>query len=314
MFASTRRACASSAHPWGAWSASRQGRGEEANPPGGGPRRRCRRTRRRGSHAAWSLDESGGAIGRKRAGSYRRRPDGGHAESVELGERRARHDDVRFGVSAHIGEVEACTCLSSERPREREPFGSVSCQASGWAAQSGSASASHMPKSGSSSSSQPPGTSHDAMRRSIPGLSGTCINTARAWKEIERPLRKRVGTHVVTDHFYGRGADRVEEVGLDVRRGHMAFRPYTICKPTCHRATAAADLQAPRPRADAESLEAPDGHRIEPLLEQLEAARLVLGGMRKRVVRRLAHTDQSQKESTHCPGTLDCATSASRSP
>ena len=50
-------------------------------------------------------------------------------------------------------------------PRESDPAGNVRCQAARCVAHTGSASASHMPTSGSSTRSQPPGRSHETIRR-----------------------------------------------------------------------------------------------------------------------------------------------------
>jgi hypothetical protein len=122
--------------------------------------------------------------------------------------------------------------------------------------------------------------------------------------EIKRPLRKRVGTHVVTEHLHVRGADRAEEVGLEVGRGHPTVRADPVGKPTRDGATAAPDLQAPCASAEAEPLETPDRQGIKTFLEQLEAAQLVLGGMRKRVVRGFGHTVDSRPSPIHRPGSL----------
>src|SRR5262249_52645357 len=61
----------------------------------------------------------------------------------------------------------------------------------------GSSSASHMPKSGSSRTSQPPGRSQETILGKRPGLSGMCIRTARVCTRSNDCLGERVAANVV---------------------------------------------------------------------------------------------------------------------
>ncbi len=62
-----------------------------------------------------------------------------------------------------------------------------------------------------------------------------------------------------------------------------------------------ADLQAPSARADAKTLNAPLRKRVETLLQQLKAARFVLGGMRERVIRSLTHSQDHKPRHSSRP-------------
>ena len=67
----------------------------------------------------------GRACSRESAGFHRARPDRGHAQAVELCERRTPFDNVYFGVSAHLDQAELMDLPSSDLPRESDPFGKV---------------------------------------------------------------------------------------------------------------------------------------------------------------------------------------------
>jgi hypothetical protein len=107
--------------------------------------------------------------------------------------------------------------------------------------------------------------------------------------EIERSLRERVGAEVVAEDLNIGSIDGGEKIELQIRCGHSPVRADEFREPTRDRAPTAAYLETQCAGPDAESLDAPHGQRIETLLKELEAARLVGGGVRKRVIGRFAH-------------------------
>jgi hypothetical protein len=120
--------------------------------------------------------------------------------------------------------------------------------------------------------------------------------------EVERPGRERVRADVAAQHRDVRSADLREDAELEVRRGDMTLGADRLGELARHGAAAAADLEAARAAPDAEPLQPPHRQRVEPLLEQLEPARLRGGRMRERVVGSLVHASDLLLAPLRCPG------------
>ena len=115
----------------------------------------------------------------ERASLYLRTGEGGLAQLVELGKVSAGLNDVDLGVGTDTLRAELVN-LAAQRPA----LGQRQARKAAWAdwgaaAHTGSASPIHMPKSGSSSSTHPPGASQLTIRRSRSTPGEMCMSTAR---------------------------------------------------------------------------------------------------------------------------------------
>ncbi len=145
-------------------------------------------------------------------------------------------------------------CRSRARPWHRDPSGKASCQAAGWAAHMGSRSASHMPKSGSSATSQPPGASQEAIRCSAAIRPG-CASARRGCAPGQGAFGELIRAHVVAQHRQIRQRQPGQETGLQVGGGDLPLGGEVLGQPGGDGAAATAELQAPgsRPRPSARS-------------------------------------------------------------
>ena len=112
--------------------------------------------------------------------------------------------------------------------------------------------------------------------------------------EIERAKRKAVGADVVSKDLDVRRVYLAQKTQLEIRSDHASGGANDIRQPAGDRPSPPTDLQTPSAPADSKPLNAPLRKGVEMLLQQLKTARFVLGGMRERIIWRLAH-DQNRK-------------------
>jgi len=104
--------------------------------------------------------------------------------------------------------------------------------------------------------------------------------------QVERARGELFGAHVAAEHFEVRQRELGQEAGIQIGRGHAAFRADVLAQPARHRPAPAADLEAASPRRQAEQADSALRERVEALGEQVQAASLMGTGVRKRILRR----------------------------
>jgi hypothetical protein len=129
----------------------------------------------------------------------------------------------------------------------------------GEVAHTGSASAIHMPKSGSSSTSHPPGASQGGYPSQQVHAGGDMHEHRSCVDEIERVRRKCVGADVVPEDLDVRGVYLGQEPQLKVGGDHVSGRADEARQPPGDRPSPPADLQAPSALSDSQTLNAPPG-------------------------------------------------------
>ena len=102
--------------------------------------------------------------------------------------------------------------------------------------------------------------------------------------------RERVGPDVVSKNFDIRGVYLAQEPHLEIGGRHVSGRANPLGHPPSDRPSPPTDLQTPSAPAYPEALDAPLREWVEMLLQQLKTARVVLGRMRERIIRCLAHS------------------------
>ena len=139
----------------------------------------------------------------------------------------------------------------------------------------GRKSASHMPKSGSSATSHPPGASQDAIRRSTAIRSAMCISTARTCTRPNDPSGKPlVRTSWRSTVRFGSDSPDRKPVSRSVAVTCPAGS-HVLAQPARDRAAAAAHLQAADVRGQAQPPDPPLGQRVQARGQQIQAAALI---------------------------------------